>query len=303
MAKCANCGYENRDGLIFCSNCGSRLENTALDQKVKRCSFCSKPLVGEDTYYFRCRYCGQDFCSNHRLPENHLCKSLPMNRNIPSTSLPYYSTGGGYSFPTYRRGASFGLNISKPGRNLIILIVAGLVIGFLTSLFSIDGLPAVYFLVQVNALVFQGWGIPSLVTSMIVVLPNILGLEDIFFNAISVFFIDGLLRNTFARREYYLVFLITGLAGNIVSLFGEPINTVSFGASGGIFGLVAAAVSADYAINRRINMGLLLWFVIIFVYSSFGGPVDIFAHLGGALTGLLAGYFIGKSRGRTRSYF
>jgi membrane associated rhomboid family serine protease len=227
-----------------------------------------------------------------------------MSRTLPSSSNPYYSTGGGYSIPTYRRGSSFGLKLSKPGRILITLIVLGLVIGFITSLFSIDGIPAVYFLVQVNALVFQGWGIPSLVTSTIVVYPILLGAEDVFFNAISVFFIDGLLRNSFTSRQYYLVFLITGIAGNIVSLFGETVGTISFGASGGIFGLVAGAVALDYAINRRVNPTLVIWFVIIFAYSSFtGGPVDVFAHLGGALTGLIAGYLIGKSRSPSGSHY
>jgi membrane associated rhomboid family serine protease len=309
LVKCANCGAENRDGLYFCSNCGSRLD-PANDPNVKRCAFCSKPLVGEESYYFHCKYCGQDFCSEHRLPEAHLCKSNPIRRTLPSTSTPYYSTGGGYSMPTYRPRSSFGLNFSKPGRNLMILIVSGLLIGFLTSLFSVDGISFVYFLVQVNSLVFQGFGIPSLVTSMIVVLPPIalfqytfLGVEDVFFNAISIFFVDSLLRNTYSPKQYYTVFLLTGLAGNILSLFGEPLYVISFGASGGIFGLVAGAVSADYALNKRVNTWLVMWFVFIFIYSTFAGPVDIFAHLGGAATGLLAGYLIGRSRSRpSRSY-
>jgi rhomboid protease GluP len=200
------------------------------------------------------------------------------------------------------------LNLSKPGRNLIILIVLGLVIGTLTSLFSIsvDGVtvPASWFLVQVNALVYTGLGIPSLLTSMIVVLPGLPGLEDVFFNAISVFFIDGLLRNTYTNRQYYLVFVVTGLVGNLVSLIGENYNVISFGASGGIFGLVAGAVTVDYAINRRVNTWLVMWFVIILVYSSVGPGIDAFAHLGGAGAGLLAGYVIGRSRSRnSRPYY
>jgi rhomboid protease GluP len=215
--------------------------------------------------------------------------------------------------PTYRRRSTFGLNLSKPGRNLIILIVLGLVIGYITSLFAVDvdgvSIPIVYFLVQVNVLVFQGLGIPSLVTSMIVVLPPqlttpfYLGLEDVFFNAISIFFIDGLLRNTYTSRQYYLVFLVTGVAGNVISLFGEPLGVTSFGASGGIFGLLAGAVAFDYAVNRRVNTWLIIWFVIIFIYSSIGPYIDVFAHLGGALVGLLAGYLIARSRvARPRSY-
>ena len=206
--------------------------------------------------------------------------------------------------PTYRRRSSFGLNISKPGKNLIILILLGLVIGGVTSFFKIDGFPAILYLVQFNYLVFHG-AVWSLVTSIIVVdpfAPGYLGEIDVLFNSISVFFVDGLLRNTYTTKQYFAVFLLTGIAGNLVSLFGEPIFIESFGASGGIFGLVAGAVTADYAMNRKINTWLVMWFVFIFIYSSVGGSVDIFAHLGGALTGLLAGYLIGRSRSRTSHY-
>jgi membrane associated rhomboid family serine protease len=189
----------------------------------------------------------------------------------------------------------------------MILIVLGLLIGFVTQFISIGGIPLVYFLVQTNYLVYQGWGIPSLATSMIVVLAppiSYLGIVDIFFNAISVLFVDGLLRNTYTSVQYYIVFFLTGLAGNLVSLLGYgQANIISFGASGGIFGLVAGAVTSDYALNGRINMGLVGWFIFIFVYSSLGGSVNVFAHLGGALVGLLAGYIIGKSRRRPARYF
>lgn len=232
---------------------------------------------------------------------------------MPSTANPYYSTSSGYSYPTYsRRSRTFGLNLSKPGRNLILLILSGLVIGAITSLIYIDGIPLVVFLVQVNALVFQRWGIPSLVTSMIVVLspiPTTLtqgtweGLVDVVFNAISVFFVDSLLRNTYTSKQYYLVFFITGLAGNLLSLVGEPLDTLSMGASGGIFGLVAGAVTADYAIRKRVNYTLVGWFIFVFIYSSLSPNVDIFAHFGGAAVGLVAGYVIGRSRRQRSSYY
>ena len=183
--------------------------------------------------------------------------------------MPYYSTGHGYYTPTYtRRSTSFGINISTPGRNLIILMVLGLVIGFITSLFYVNNIQAIIFLLQDNYLVYHGW-VPSLVTSIIVVSPNYLGVVDVLFNAIAIFFLDGLLRNTYTQKQYYLVFLLTGIAGNIVSLFGYGsgqgiINTtISFGASGGIFGLVAGAVTNVFAICCRGNMIVGRWLILI----------------------------------------
>jgi len=213
--------------------------------------------------------------------------------------MPYYSTSSGYytsSGSSSNRGG-FSTNISRQGRNLAILIVAGLPIGFVLSLIPWNnglGLNIAYYFTQFNYLVFQGW-VPPLLTSMIVVYPGYLGLEDVFFNAIFVIFVDRILAATYSRRQYYSVFIITGLAGNLLSLLSGP-NVLSFGASGGLFGLIAGAVSCDYAISRRVNSSLLVWFVVIFVLSSISGSVDVFAHLGGAVIGLIAGFVIGHSR-------
>jgi rhomboid protease GluP len=303
---CPRCGEGNPDDATFCNFCGASLATGVRppppNPNVKTCFYCNKPLTGEDAFYFHCKYCGQDFCSAHRLPESHLCKSNPIRRTLPSTSSPYYTTGGGYTSSTYTkpgRGRGF---ISEPGKYLIILIFSGLVIGGLASLVSYDGFPLIYFLVQVNPLVFAGW-VPPLVTSIIVVEFGSLGILDVVFNAISVFFVDGLLKQIYSTKQYFIVFLVTGVVGNLASLFGYGnALIVSFGASGGIFGLVAGALTCEYALTGRFNRNLVIWFVIIFVYSSILGSTDIYAHLGGAISGLIAGYYVGKSRKRTPRY-
>lgn len=291
---------ESPDTATTCANCGAAVVAPATDASsdVKKCAYCSKPLVGEDAYYFKCRYCGQNFCYQHRLPENHLCKSSPLRRNIPNTaSGSYYSTGGGYWSSTGRtpqkQGGGFSINVSNQGRNLAIAIVAGLIIGGVFSLVSIYGIPITDYLIQINQLVYQGWVVP-LLTSMIIVAPSYLGLLDVAFNAFAVIWLDGLLRASYTARQYYGVFVGTGLVGNILSLQLGP-GVASFGASGGIFGLLAGAVTVDYARNKKFNPQLVAWFLFIFIFSTFTGDVDILAHLGGAVAGLIAGYYIGKS--------
>jgi len=184
---------------------------------------------------------------------------------------------------------------------LAILIVAGLVLGYVFSYIGFGGGSITDYLIQYNAAVYQGWYLP-LLTSIIVVAPGSLGILDVFFNAIAVVWLDRLLSTTYSVKQYYFVFVLTGVAGNVLSLLNGP-DIVSFGASGGIFGLVAGAVTADYAINHRVNGSLLAWFLFIFIYSSFSGSVDLFAHLGGALAGLIAGYVIGRSRRSAARYY
>jgi membrane associated rhomboid family serine protease len=94
------------------------------------------------------------------------------------------------------------------------------------------------------------------------------------------------------------VFVLSGVIGNAVSLLNGPV-AISFGASGGIFGLLAGAVTLDFVVERRVDYALLVWFLLIFIFSSFAlSYVDWFAHFGGAASGLLAGYLLGTIRGR-----
>jgi len=190
--------------------------------------------------------------------------------------------------------------ISTQGRNLSLVIVAGLIIGLLASEVSIDGIPLIDLLVQYNLAVYAGayW---QLLTSLFVVIPlgaaAPLGIADVLFNAVAVVFLDGLLSHAFREREYYAMFVLSGLVGNIAGLLSGP-NVVSFGASGGIFGLLAGAVAQDFAVERRIDYNLLGWFLAVFLFSSFALPsVDWLAHLGGAASGLVAGYLLGTRRG------
>ena len=195
--------------------------------------------------------------------------------------------------------------VSVQGKRLATLIASGLVIGLV--LVVID--PSEFLLdvfLQENWAVLHG-AIWQLVTSIIVAplifqgslyLPGVL---DVAFNAIAVVFLDGLTSGVYTPRQYYSTFLITAVVGNLVSLLAGP-SQASFGASGGIFGLVAGLVTYDYAVNGRVSVQLIVWFLVIFIYSSFTlGNVNWMAHAGGAIAGFAIGYLIGRD-GRDLGY-
>jgi rhomboid protease GluP len=186
--------------------------------------------------------------------------------------------------------------ISRQGRNLSLAIVAGLVFGLAAWEVSVNGTPLTLYFIQDNGFVYAGW-YWQLLTSLFVAVPTTLGVADVLFNAVAVVFLDGLLSHEFRDVEYYAVFVLSGLVGNVVSLLNGP-NVSSFGASGGIFGLLAGAVAQDFAVERRVDYNLLVWFLAIFLFSSFAlSYVDWLAHLGGAASGLVAGYLLGTRRG------
>ncbi len=190
--------------------------------------------------------------------------------------------------------------ISREGKVLSVAILGGFVFGLVASAVSVDGVPLVDFFVQYNRAV-DGGLYYQLFTSILVVIPFSsqipLGLVDVLFNAMAVVFLDGLLSHAFRGRDYYAVFFASAVAGNVLSLLSGP-SLVSFGASGGIFGLLAGAVAEEFAVEKRVDYNLLAWFVAVFIFSSFLLPyVDWLAHLGGAAFGLAAGYVVGIRRG------
>jgi len=188
------------------------------------------------------------------------------------------------------------LELSDQGRNLIYMVLGGLVIGTALAFVAVDGTPLTLLLLQDNGRVLTGW-VWQLATSIIVAPPNLLGIADVAFNAMALAWLDSLFSLTYSTKQYYAVFLATGIAGNVFSLANGP-RVVSFGASGGIFGLLAGVISFDLVTNRKLNPGLMLWFAGIFIISSFlFSYVDWMAHAGGALFGLVLGYALGARRG------
>ena len=113
---------------------------------------------------------------------------------------------------------------------------------------------------------------------------------DAAFNAIAVLVIDRLADDTLNKARYFLIFFFTALLGNLFTLFQGPTYPASAGASGGIFGIIAAVFAYSWAKEKRIEVSSFVFFLIVFVGSSFLIPdVNWVAHLGGAVGGFVCG--------------
>lgn len=173
------------------------------------------------------------------------------------------------------------------------MVLGGLVVG--TAAVAIGGDYLLDVLIQENSAVMHG-SVWQLVTSIVVAPPYYGGVIDVAFNAMALVWLDGLFSMAYSKWQYYGVFVATGIAGNILGLANGP-GVRSFGASGGIFGLLAGVVSFDIATNRRVDPVLVMWFLAVFVVSSFlFSNVDSAAHAGGALLGLVLGYVISTKK-------
>jgi rhomboid protease GluP len=101
----------------------------------------------------------------------------------------------------------------------------------------------------------------------------------------------------FSLPEYLIVYLLGGLAGNLLTLGFMPLWVPSAGASGAIFALFGACVIYDRRSIGQSIMGALIYAGFLLIISS-GPEVNYFAHFGGMISGLLIGYAIASTRRR-----
>jgi len=104
----------------------------------------------------------------------------------------------------------------------------------------------------------------------------------------------------FSLPEYLTVYLLGGIAGNVLSLALGP-NMASVGASGAIFALFGAvAIYARRSIGQSIIGALVFGFFLLIISS--GENVNYLAHIGGLISGLAMGYVLARVQKPKASY-
>ena len=94
----------------------------------------------------------------------------------------------------------------------------------------------------------------------------------------------------FTEKEYLAIYFVSGLFGNILTLLLGP-RVISVGASGAIFGVFGACIIYIY----QSIIAVAFYSIILFMMSA-GAGVNLFAHFGGLVVGLLLGYYFAKMR-------
>ena len=147
-----------------------------------------------------------------------------------------------------------------------------------------------YFLAQTSQLFFQEHYYWQLFTAMFVHFTIL----HILFNMYGLYYFGRLNEAHYSVPQYLAIYLGSGLLGNIVSLYLLPFDIPSGGASGAIFGLVGSQVAIE---KKPQHMGMaLVYAVLLFIQSSAGPGVNIFAHLFGLIGGLVLGLIFSPRR-------
>ena len=93
----------------------------------------------------------------------------------------------------------------------------------------------------------------------------------------------------YSDKEIYLIYLISGVFGNILTLFIFPLNSISAGASGSVFGILASIVAYERA-TKSPKWKNVTYAMLLFLVMSSGANVNFISHIFGAV----GGYYTGK---------
>ena len=125
--------------------------------------------------------------------------------------------------------------------------------------------------------------------------------EHILMNMLSLFIFGKIVESIIGSWRMLIIYIISGLYGNFVSLSFNT-TTISVGASGAIFGLIGSIFVIMYLsknFNKKMIGQLLIALVVLIVFSLFMSNINIMAHLGGFISGVLItliGYYFKTQR-------
>lgn len=121
------------------------------------------------------------------------------------------------------------------------------------------------------------------------------GIDHLCNNMLILFFLGSMIENEVGHIWYGLLYFLSGIGGNLLSLYVKVINAelaASVGASGAIFGLDGVLLAMALFSDRRmqnVTMPRVLLMILCSLYSGFVGEnIDNAAHVGGLVTGFTA---------------
>jgi rhomboid protease GluP len=128
----------------------------------------------------------------------------------------------------------------------------------------------------------------------------------IIFNMYILYAVGTQIERLFGHVRFFLVYLLGGLAGSVLSVVLSDANVYSVGASGAVFAILAAEFVYLYqhrkllgAQGRAQMRGLVIMAVFNLLFGALSGVsgaalrIDNWGHIGGMIGGLALAWFIG----------
>ncbi|MEA3455311.1 MAG: rhomboid family intramembrane serine protease [Campylobacterota bacterium] len=126
------------------------------------------------------------------------------------------------------------------------------------------------------------------------------GMTHLLMNMFSLYIIGRPMELYFSTKSYLSLYFLTGIVGGLVSISVHP-ETVSIGASGAIFGVFGALSGYFFAYRRELGeqaqqfMKDFALIIGINLVIGFTIPnIDVSAHAGGLVSGLIGGLIVAR---------
>jgi len=175
----------------------------------------------------------------------------------------------------------------KPTYILIVLLIVFYVYGAIVGGNAfVTGSNVIHVLGQYNLLVLKYGFYYQLFTSMFIHASIIHVSSNLLF--LLIFGLRA--EEMFSLPEYLGIYFLGGLTGNLLTLAYGP-NYLSVGASGAIFALFGACIIYDRKSTQQSIISALM-FAFILLVINMAENVNILAHLGGLVFGLVVGYVL-----------
>ena len=141
------------------------------------------------------------------------------------------------------------------------------------------------------------------------------GIVHLGMNMFFLFIIGRFAERLFGHVGFTALYLLAGIGGNLASLYWQPV-TIGAGASGAIFGIYGGVLGFVLLQprlmprHRMISIGRmavgfvayqLLYGFVSNLNQSGGTRIDLAAHIGGAVSGLLVGGALARARVQSSS--
>ena len=277
---------------------------------MAHCAECGKDV----TMPYRCKFCSQHFCDDHRLPENHSCPGLEeykrKRREGRTDPVKVRKTGEEheshiiYTPSRVRHEVVIGPPdaFRVTNRALVPKIVGLCVAAFILQFFILGPWFTEAFMLYPMDAFLRPW---TLLTHTFLHA----GFSHLFFNMWILYLFGSRLEQDIGSETFITIFIIAGLAGGLAYVILNPDTPdhvrfprgiPALGASGaiyGVFGCLAIlrpnlTVLIQFLIPMRLIHAALLYAAIDLMQFGSADNVGHAAHLAGILVGFAAGKYL-----------
>lgn len=126
-------------------------------------------------------------------------------------------------------------------------------------------------------------------------------------NMLVLYAAGVVVERNFGHVRTFFIYMVSGVAGNLFSVWYETefsVRRVSVGASGAVYGIMAAMILLIILARHQIRRGSSIWIrlLLMLVYFAYSAAIETGvnnqAHIGGFVSGLVISLVLSPGSGR-----